>query len=163
MKEIITLHSSSNVVLQLTTADIKGGRGSERRDLEMERSRRAHTTISETNAVMNPNRATPNNKRKQPHNKERRRVALMYSSEGGSLVGTTALTVEPTSILTKQKNSMNVRRNTQSKRSDMSLSGGTQNAVHHHREETAVQAIDWRQIGKHSVSHTLQGEIKKGT
>ena len=35
MKEIITFHSSSNVVLQLTTADIKGGRGSERRDLEV--------------------------------------------------------------------------------------------------------------------------------
>lgn len=86
---------------------------------------------------------------------------MMYSSEGGSLAGTTALIVEPTSILTKQKNSMNVRRNTQSKGSDMGLSGGAQNTVHHHREETAVQAIDWRQIGKHSVSHALQGEIKK--
>ena len=43
----------------------------------------------------------------------------------------------------------------------MGLSGGAQNTVHHHREETAVQAIDWRQIGKHSVSHALQGEIKK--
>lgn len=86
---------------------------------------------------------------------------MMYSSEGGSLAGTTALIVEPTSILTKQKNSMNLRRNTQSKGSDMGLSGGAQNTVHHHREETAVQAIDWRQIGKHSVSHALQGEIKK--